>query len=123
MPGFFFGTAGKDTGYYRLRMADAPQQLVLDDLIHTAPTAEPLSQRRPARHRRDQHGKRIRRAKRCTVCGDPDKLPAIATGLGNLTDVDWKQCGLWTVDTTNPNSWTSAEVTVMLKSSADVVLV
>jgi len=123
VPGFYFGTSGKDTGYFRLRPTAAPRQIVLDDLIHTVPDNEPLPKKEPARHRRDQNGKRIRGVKKVTAWGDPDKLPAILNGYGDLIDVDWKECGLWAIDTSNPNSWTSAEVTVMLKSTADVILV
>jgi len=114
--GFAFTTKDKETGYYRLPDRIQPKWLCLDELVHTDPP------KLPRRRLRDMNGRRIRHAKRQTCDGDPATLDAIVSGLSDLTDRSWKECKLWAVDTSNPNSWTSAENTVMLKSSADVIL-
>lgn len=51
------------------------------------------------------------------------ELPALASGHGLLGDTDWKQAGLWAIDTVNSNSWTTAEASILPRTAADVLIV
>ena len=39
-----------------------------------------------------------------------------------LGDLNWKNQGLWAIDSSNPNSWTTAETAILPKSAADILL-
>ncbi len=39
-----------------------------------------------------------------------------------LADVSWKALGVWAIDTSNPNSWASAETAILPRSAADAIL-
>ena len=77
------------------------------------------ARRRPARHARRPDGLRRRRKRRA-----PGPLDVRQTFLGQceLADADWKDHGCWAIDTSNSNSWKSAENSVLHKAAADVLL-
>jgi len=47
----------------------------------------------------------------------------VRTGHTEIADVEWKDHGLWAIDTANPSSWTTAEARIMNRTTADVALV
>ena len=53
----------------------------------------------------------------------PSQCAAIKAGHTTLADKQHRSCGLWCIETSNPNSWTTAEDRILCRSAADYLLV
>ena len=125
--GYIFATRNGATGYY-LDQRPQPSTKTLLHLCSLLPPPLPAAQefisKQPARHQRLPDGRWVRRggrAGRATLA--PEQLPAIVTGMTELGDTQWRQAGLWALDSSNANSWASPERCVLPKSQADFLTV
>lgn len=137
--GYVFTTRQEGTGYYldNARLQRPRRVICLQDLISsdmafmptsagivavTAPVRH-LSRRKPVRHARRADGKRLRRSRRRPAQSSyGESLMLQAEPHSELRTSDWKAQGLWAIDTSNPNSWTSAERAILPASAADALL-
>ena len=126
LDGYVFTTRTPGTGYYLSQPVFAPFVLLLAPLVAPPAAAAfgalladvaPVSRR--ARRQRLSDGTRVRRRRRKPTTSGP--LPPVL-GHTTLAEASWRQAGLWAIDTANPNSWTTAERTVLASSAADILL-
>ena len=76
----------------------------------------------PARRARNPDGSRKRtKPRRLASDADISSLTAADTGHTSISDVDWKNLGLFALDSVNGNSWEAASAQVLPRSTADVV--
>ena len=121
IPGFVFTTRSSGTGYYAERAFNAPVILSLETCLTSDLTSIPM----PPLVSGAGDGttfatnKRHQRQRRRVRKFDAHWTPPSTT---TLDAVDWRDHGCWAIDTSNPNSWTSAEAYVLSRSSADVAI-
>ena len=122
--GQVFTTRNGFTGNFPDRTSAAPTPIFLAALTaEVPPLTTPPERTKRASRPRGPGGRRLRVSKRAHLTVDVAGYEPLTTGLSVLTDRTWRDRGLWTVDTSNPNSWASAENTVLVKSEADAILV
>ena len=124
--GYVFKTGNKGTGYYadhgtaaaetetdrgKTPEKQEPADLEADD--------QPYGRTSRARRRRDGKGGRLKRPNRLTRLLAAVAAP-ILLAIGHLPDKEWKQAGLWAIDTGNCNCADTALDKVLNKSAADV---
>jgi len=125
IPGFVFSTRHGFTGYHPDReFALPPIPLILEEAV-APPRPLDVGPSAPgaARHQRRPDGSRVRRKPRRRAPAAGASCQSLESDVCDLADHDWKDLGLWAVDTANPSSWTTAEDRVMGRSAADVVLI
>ena len=122
--GFVFTTRDSRTGYFREGIRPSPTPIALAAMIPPVlPDATWQSSRPPAKHAYRADGIRFRgRGRKARADHTPDDYDAIRTGATTLSDDRHRACGLWAVDTMNPNSWTSAEERLLCRVAADAIL-
>ena len=121
--GYIFTTRGGVSGYY-LDVPKPKQVLVLDQLVvHATPDVPTLTDKVPASHAYRRDGKRCRgRGRHAKATLKPSDCVALNKGVTTLDDGQFRQCGLWAVDTINPNSWTAARDRILTRVAADFAL-
>ena len=121
--GYVFSTRGDVTGYY-LDVPAPKQVLSLDQLIAPAvPDLLTAAEKALASHAYRRDGKRFRgRGRRAKAALAPGDCLAIREGTTTLSDGQFRECGLWAVDTINPNSWTAARDRILTRVAADFAL-
>ena len=118
--GYLFTTRKGVTGYYR----DEPPPkriLSLDHLVApSAPGTFEATERAPASHAFRRDGKRFRgKGRRAKAALAPSDCSAIKEGVTTLSDGQFRECGLWALDTINPNSWSAARDRILSRVAAD----
>ena len=124
--GFVFKTGDKGTGYYLdggQQEATGSQRVETpdDEFDDAEPQGDAVPAGRASRARRPRNarGGRLKRPTRLARLLAAVAAPIIlATGM--LPDQQWKQAGLWAVDTANANCADTAFDKVLRKSAADV---
>jgi len=144
--GFVFRTDELGTGYYRdiacaggvvRRKQSSAIPILLDELIKLGDCSEVLMQcnvgdgsfamprSKRARRARQPDGKRKKRVSRRSAAnkrwreGEGNDL--CCPEVGSIRDRWWKECGMWAIETGNPNSWKSGCDAALKRSNADVL--
>ena len=122
--GFVFTTRDKHTGYYREVTRPAPISIALAAMIPPRSfDANWDFERPPAKHAYRADGVRYRgRGRKARKGFDPGRCDAISTGATTMSDDSHRECGMWAVDTMNPNSWTTAEERLLCRTASDAIL-
>ena len=123
--GYEYKTCDGTTGYYKTLPRVPPLAWSLDRLI-TSPTLSqdaPIPYARRAWRRPRGDGARFRGKGRTAkpLRKLEDFLP-IKGGATEIIDEEYREYGLWAIDTVNPNSWTAAEERLMCRTGSDFVL-
>jgi hypothetical protein len=126
VPGKVYTTRGGSTGYHE-DAATAPTTrttLCLQELLQPPlPVDTGVFEAQPAaRHRRTPDGRRVRPRRRRAPTSPPPNGPLVVPAHCDLQDCDWREHGIWAIDSSNANSWESAKMHVLARSAADVVL-
>jgi len=122
-PGYVYTTRDGITGYF----ADRPTGKVsiqLGQLLELRPSLSDAPEaKRPAAHAYRSDGKRFRgRGRRATPGKFASDCKAISEGCTNMADDQFKECGLWAMDSLSPNAWSTAHDRLLPRIAADFVL-
>ena len=126
LPGFYYGSVNDSLGYHRDSRATVVRQLCLaDELLDQDTPAVASVPTRATRRKRDSNGTRLRgKSRRWTSLRQDDAALEFLKGPG-ASEIGTRQprkSGLWSIDTTNSNAWSTGKRQVLSRTSADVVL-
>ena len=125
VPGFRFGTTDGRCGYHRDAPPQPPAICLADELARLATPAASSGNTKTTRRRRNADGARTRgRSRRWNSLRNVHERTALLS-TDQAAEVGWRPpaaAGLWLVDTTNPNSWSSGIRQLVQRSAADILL-
>ena len=126
LDGFYYGTVCGNLGYHRDTQTNTARTLCLADelLALVAPVAASNSAKSTRRKKNDRGTRKRGKSRRWVALRQDDaafeflKDPD-ASLIGTRQP---RRVGLWSIDTTNPNAWSTGKRQILARTSADVVL-
>jgi len=126
MNGFYYGTVDGNLGYHRDSRAAVVRTLSLFDALlgQDAPSSTNVSTK-TTRRKENGNGSRVRgKSRRWRALRQEDAATEFLSGpdASLIGTRQPRKLGLWSIDTTNPNAWSTGKRQILSRTSADVVL-